>query len=425
MRYTPIDPQLFIENRKKFVNLLHKDSFAFFCSSDHYPSSADGLLPFYQDSDFFYLTGWQKPNSFLLLFPEALDIEEQEILFVPQIDEKTARWEGAGLTLEAIQKLTGITRIAFNDELSFYLKKFFATTTSVYLNSNEHLRATSKVITATDRWNLELKQNFPLHQVQRSAPLLRKLRMQKDPLEIALIQKAIQITELGFRKVMQLLKKPIYEYEIEAEFIYLFTKHQADGFAYHPIIGAGQNSCVLHYNDNKNFCQAQEIVLLDVGAAYAHYNADITRVFPVGGRFSKRQQQVYRAVLRVKNFAESLLKPGILLKTYQQQVILQMQEELLQLELLTTAQIKENPKAYQRYFMHGTSHFLGLDVHDVGDIQIPLMEDAVVTVEPGIYIPEENLGIRLEDNIWVRSEKNVNLSQNIPILIEELEELMH
>lgn len=424
MRYQPFPSDFFVQNRKRLAQLLLPKSLAIFSSNDLYPKSADGLFPFHQDSDFFYLTGVNQEESLLLVCPEASDKIFQEVLFLRRTDEVLARWEGEKLTLEQARALTGIQSVYFLDECDRILNKLVFESENLYFNTNEHLRKNTPIVPRNERFLNECKQKFPLHHYHRLAPLMHSLRAIKSPIEIKYIQKALEITAEAFERVAVFLSDGVWEYELEAEIIHTFIRKKSEGFAYEPILGTGANSCILHYIKNKEQCKKDEIILMDFGARYGNYCADITRVLPVNGQFSKRQKQVYEAVLRVKKYAENLLKPGIFLAAYQNQVGDFMQNELLELGLISSSEATQNPLAYKKYFMHGTSHFLGIDVHDVGLFHEPLQENMVLTVEPGIYIPEENLGIRLEDDILIQNTKNINLSAFIPIEIEAIEALM-
>jgi Xaa-Pro aminopeptidase len=424
MKYEPIDANLFIANRAKFSQLLAPNSIAIFASNDIYPSSGDGTLPFKQSSDLFYLSGIDQEESILLIFPDAPLAQQREILFLKETNAHIARWEGEKLNVEQAHKISGIDNILWLQDFENTLKNLALQADYIYLNQNEHLRNSSLTQTREDRLMMYCKEKFPLHQYKRSAPILHRIRAIKETQEIELLQKAIDITEKALRRILPFIKDGVFEYEIEAEIIHEFIRNKANGFAYNPILGSGKNSCILHYIENNQVCKNGDIILMDFGANYANYNADLTRSVPVNGRFTARQKQVYAAVLTVKKEAEKLLTPGVFLKDYQSKVGLIMQEQLLNLGLLIAQEIRENPLAYKKYFMHGTSHFLGLDVHDVGLWNLPITENMVFTVEPGIYIPEESLGIRLEDNILIKKTGNINLMRNIPIEMIDIEELM-
>ena len=396
-------------------------------SNDIMPSNADGTLGFKQNSDLFYLTGVDQEETTLILFPSASNPAYREILFLRETNEHIAVWEGAKLSKEQACKRTGISTVKWNQEFRNIFRAIMAEAETVYLNRNEHIRAAAEVQTREDRFILNCKNEYPLHQYRRLAPLLYRQRSVKHPIEIELIRQACAITESGFRRLLKAVRPGIWEYEIEAELCHEFTRLRSNGFAYSPIIASGPSACVLHYTENNKQCKEGDALLLDIGANYANYASDLTRVIPVSGKFSRRQRQVYEAVLRVQRHAIRLLMPGMTFSKYNAEVGLAMQEELLDLGLISSAQVKaqttENP-AYKKYFMHGTSHFLGIDVHDVGYFHEPMQAGMVFTVEPGIYIPEEGIGIRLENDILITPSGIEDLMANIPIEAEELQDLM-
>lgn len=428
MKYLPIGKDLFIKNREKFCAKLKNDSVAILNSSDIMPTSADGTMPFKQDANIFYLSGIDQEESILLLAPDFPDERFREILFLRETNEEIAIWEGHKYTKEEAYETSGIKTVRWLNEFESVLNTIMAETEHIYLDTNEHIRSGTKVETRTDRFVKWCKQQYPLHEYQRLAPLIYDLRCIKEPREIELIQHACDITEIGFRRILEFTKHGVWEYELEAELSYEFLRNRATRFAYDPIIASGSNSCVLHYVENSQQCKDGDIILFDVGAEYANYNADMTRVIPVNGKFTKRQRQIYDAVLRVKNSATDLLKPGSSIPEYHKAVGEIMQGELLALGLISKNDIeKQDPEwpAYKKYFMHGTSHHLGLNVHDVASIYKKFEPGMVFTVEPGIYIPEENIGIRLEDNIVITKDGHINLMKNIPIHAEEIESLMN
>lgn len=420
-----------MEVRKKLSNLLKPKSLVVVHSNDVYPTSADGHMSFIQNSDFYYLTGIDQEESVLLFFPEAEEPQHRVHLFIRETNEHIAIWEGEKLTKQEASDLSGIPvqAIHWTQDFDATLKTLAFQAESIYLNSNEHGRANCQVPTKEFRFIRECQERFPLHQYRRLAPLLHQLRSYKSGDELNAISEAIAITEVAFRRVLHSLKPGMAEYEIEAEIIYEFIRNGAQGHAYQPIIASGKNACVLHYIDNHCTCDDGELLLLDFGARYANYNADLTRTIPVNGRYTTRQRQVYNAVLRVHNAAKELLSPGLLLKEYQEKVGLIMQEELLELGLLTKEQIQQKSPsglpAYKKYFMHGTSHFLGLDVHDVGNVYRPIEAGMVFTVEPGIYIREEGIGIRIENNVLITPDGCLDLMEEIPIEADEIEDLMN
>ncbi|MEI6488591.1 MAG: aminopeptidase P family protein [Bacteroidota bacterium] len=427
MKYTSIDSNLFVENRKRFTARLKPNSIALFTSNDIMPTNADGSMGFVQNSDLFYLSGVDQEQTILLIYPDAINGTQKEILFIRETNETIAIWEGAKLNKAQATQISGIKNIQWlqNFEQMFHAIVFQAE--HLYLNSNEHTRNSNPVETAEVRFNKIITSKYPLHKLERSAPIMHSLRAIKSSYEVDLIQRACNITEQGFRRLLQFVKPGVMEYEIEAELIHEFVRHRSRGFAYGPIIASGANACVLHYIDNNKECKDGEVILLDVAAEYGNYASDLTRCLPVNGKFTKRQKDVYNAVLRIMKSAIGMLTVGNLIPEYHKAVGLLMEKEMVDLGLITLDQIKnQNPDspAYKKYFMHGTSHFLGLDVHDVGDFNRKLEEGMVFTCEPGIYIPEEKLGIRLENNILVTAKGPVDLMKNIPIEADEIEALM-
>lgn len=428
MKYAPIPNSLFIENRKRFASQLKPNSVALFVSNDIMPTNADGSMGFVQNSDLFYLTGVDQEETILLIYPDAKNNSHKEILFVRETNEHIAIWEGAKLTKQQATEVSGIKNVQWTSSFQQMLKSIIFQAEHIYLNSNEHTRQYIEVETATMRFNKEIMSKFPLHKIERSAPIMQHLRAIKSKQEIDLIQQACNITEKGFRRLLKFVKPGVMEYEIEAELIHEFIRNRSRGFAYGPIIASGFNACVLHYVENNKECKAGDVLLLDVAAEYANYASDLTRCLPVSGKFTKRQKDVYNAVLRVMRAATKMLTVGNTIPEYHKAVGELMEKELVDLGLITMDDIKnQNPDwpAYKKYFMHGTSHFLGLDVHDVGDFNRPLEEGMVFTCEPGIYIREESLGIRLENDILVTKNGPVDLMANIPIEADEIEELMN
>ncbi len=429
MKYIPIDHALFVKNRAKFVKELKPKSIAIFNSNDIYPVSADSTLPFEQHRDIFYLSGVDQEESILVLFPDAIDKKHREILFLRETNEHIAIWEGEKLTKEKAFITSGIQTVYWLQDFDKIMYGLMREAETIYCNINEHYRASNEVETREDRFIKKLKAQYPLHKIERSNPILQKIRAIKEKEELELIQKACDITNKGFRRVLGFVKPGIMEYEIEAEFAHEFIRNRSKGFAYTPIIGGGYNACVLHYIENNQECKVGDLILLDVGAEYANYSSDMTRMIPVSGRFTDRQKAVYNAVLRVKNEAAKILTVGNNWYDYHVEVGKIMTSELLGLGLLDKADVQnENPDwpAYKKYFMHGTSHHMGLDTHDYGDLRMPFTENMVFTIEPGIYIPEENMGIRVEDDYVVQnSGEPFNLMRDIPIEIEEIEELMN
>lgn len=428
MKYHPIDSKLFIRNRKKFSEHMVPNSMAILNSNDIYPISADSTMPFQQQRDIFYLSGVDQEESVLVIFPDCPKEKNREILFLKETDERIAVWEGEKLTREKALETSGIKTVYWLHEMEKVLFELMTQAESVYVNTNEHYRANVETETRDARFVKWLKGKYPAHDYRRSQPILQRLRSVKEPEEIALIQKACDITEKGFKRVLGFVKPGVMEYEIEAEYIHEFIRNRADGFAYTPIVGSGYNACVLHYIENNQECKAGDMILMDVGASYGNYASDMTRCIPVSGKFTDRQKEIYNAVLRVKNAAAKMLVPGNDWAEYHVEVGKLMTEELLKLKLITKEEVnKEDPDwpAYKKYFMHGTSHHMGLDTHDYGILTEPMQAGMVFTVEPGIYLPEENLGIRLEDDYLIQEKgEPINLMKNIPIEIEDIESWM-
>lgn len=429
MKYHAIDRELFITNRAKFTAQMKPNSVAIFNSNDIYPVSADSTLPFAQHRDIFYLSGVDQEESILLLFPDAPYAHLREILFLRETNEHIAIWEGEKLTKERAFEVSGIRSVIWLQDFQKTLKEVMAYADTIYINTNEHYRASVETQTREDRFIKWWKETYPAHKVEKSNPILQRLRSVKENQELALMQTACDITEKGFRRILNFVKPGVMEYEIEAEFAHEFLRNRSKGFAYTPIIASGANANVLHYIENNQECKAGDLLLLDVGAEYANYSSDLSRTIPVSGRFTDRQRAVYNAVLNVKNEATKLLVPGTLWKEYHVEVGKIMTSELLGLGLLDKVDVQnEDPAwpAYKKYFMHGTSHHLGLDTHDYGLLHEPMQPNMVFTVEPGIYIPAEGFGIRLEDDVVIQaSGAPFNLMRNIPIAAEEIEALMN
>jgi Xaa-Pro aminopeptidase len=400
-----------------------------FNSNDIFPISADSTMPFQQHRDILALTGVDQEESILVLFPNASNPAHREVLFLKETNETIAVWEGEKLTKEAAYETSGIKTVYWLQQFPTIFKQLMSEASSVYINTNEHLRASTEVETREDRFIKKLKIDYPAHNYLKSAPIMHKIRSIKDTIEIELMQKACKITEAGVRRILPFIKPGVWEYEIEAEFAHEFLRNRSKGFAYTPIVASGKNACVLHYIENNQQCKDGDVILLDVGAEYANYSSDLTRCIPVNGKFTARQKEVYNAVLNVKKEAEKLLVPGTMMAEYHKEVGKLMEAQLVNLKLIDQTDIKnQNPDwpAYKKYFMHGTSHFLGLDTHDVGLWHEPIQAGMVFTCEPGIYIPEEGLGIRLEDDLVVQaSGQPFNLMKDIPLEAEEIEELMN
>lgn len=429
MKYHLIDHNLFIKNRKNFAAQMKPSSLAVFNSNDIYPVSADSTMPFEQHRDIFYLSGVDQEESILVLFPDCPKENHREILFLKETNEHIAVWEGEKLTKEAAFKTSGIKTVYWLQDMEKVMFELMTQCDTIYINTNEHYRANVETETREDRFTKWIKNTYPAHAVAKSNPILQRLRSVKDPIELSLMQKACDITEKGFRRVLNFVKPDVWEFNIEAEFMHEFLNNRSKGFAYTPIIASGNNANVLHYIENNQQCKAGDLILIDAGAEYANYSSDMSRTIPVSGRFSERQRAVYDAVNRVKNDATKMLKPGTIWSDYHVEVGKLMTSELLGLGLLDKADVQNENKdwpAYKKYFMHGTSHNIGLDTHDYGILTEPMQANMVFTVEPGIYIPDEGFGIRLEDDVVIQEEGDpFNLMRNIPIEAEEIEEIMN
>lgn len=430
MRYTPIGKELFISNRKRLVKELQSGSVTVFNSNDVMPTNADGTMGFRQNSDLFYLTGIDQEESRLVICPDFPDKKYREILFLLEPNEQREKWEGHKLSKKEATEISGIETVLWNSEFQNWFRHMMVmgNVNHVYLNTNEHYRTSIKVPSHDDRFITWCKKNFPLHTYHRAAPIMGELRKVKQKRELELMQKACDITESGFRRILKFIKPGVLEYEIEAELIHEFVRQGSSGFAYTPIIASGANNVILHYTENNKPCKDGDLILLDVAAGYANYNADLTRTVPVNGKYTPRQKEVYNAVLRIHRQAFKLLKPGVIYFDYQKEIEKLMENELLKLKLIDKTDIKNqtpgNP-AFRKYFYHGTSHMLGLDVHDVGNMHAKVPEGSVWTIEPGIYIKEEKIGVRIENNIVIGKKSNFDLMKNIPIEVEEIEELMN
>ena len=408
---------------------MEPNRLAIFNSNDIYPISADSVMPFEQHRDLFYLSGIDQEESIIILFPDAINPKHKEIAFVKKTNSHIAIWEGPKLNKEETYKISGIKTVYWLEDFKDIFQELSTQCNKFYFNTNEHYRQAVETETREDRFIKWCKNQYPAHNVAKSNPILQKLRSVKDEQEIIQIKKACDISENALRRVLFFLKPGVWEYEIEAELVHECIKNRSRGFAYQPIIASGINSNILHYTLNNKKCKSGELVLIDVAAEYGNYSADITRTFPVSGIYTERQKKVYNAVLNVKNEATKLLVPGTLWKEYHIEVGKIMTSELINIGLLDKSDIKnQDPKspAYKKYFMHGTSHHLGLNTHDYGLLNLPMESQMVFTVEPGIYIPEEGFGIRLEDDVVIQSNgEPINLSKNIPIEIDEIESLMN
>ena len=429
MKYRPLSNSFYNNSRKAFMAELKPKSLAVFNSNDIYPIGADSTLPFEQHRDIFYLSGIDQEESILVLFPNAYEKKQREILFIRKTDEHIAIWEGAKLTKAQANDISGIQTICWLEDFEAVFQKLSTQCDTFYFNTNEHYRQSVETQTREDRFIKWCKKQYPAHSNAKSNPILQKLRSIKADEEIKQLQTACDITEKGIRRLLSFLKPGIWEYELEAELVHEFLRNRSKGFAYEPIIASGINANILHYTQNNQQCKAGELVLLDVAAEYGNYSADLTRTIPVSGVFTKRQREVYNSVLRVKNEATKLLIPGMIWKDFHLEVGKLMTSELQELGLLDKADIQnENPEspAYKKYFMHGTAHHLGLNTHDYGLLHLPMEANMVFTVEPGIYIPHEGFGVRLEDDVVIqKSGAPTNLMKNIPIEVEDIESIMN
>lgn len=427
MKYESIDPELFRGNRQRFMRSMRQDSIAIFHSNDQMVRNGDSCFPFRQNSDLFYLSGLDQEETVLVLFPDCVKDGFREVAFIKRTNEYIQRWEGHKYTKEEARAISGIEKIFWVDEMDGILHELILLAKRVYVNLPEHDRFVADVPSRDLRFARQLQERYPAHKYHRAQPILKQQAMIKTVQEIALIQQAISITGNAFDRVLGFTRPGVTEYEIEAEVTHEFLRSRANGHAYSPIIASGANSCVLHYVQNNQVCKDGDVLLLDFGAEYANYAADMTRTIPVNGRFSTRQRDVYEAVLRVMKYARTLLVPGTMMEEYNKEVGRQMESELLALGLLDKNDIKNQDKsypAYKKYFMHGTSHHLGLDVHDRSNRYDPIQAGMVFTCEPAIYIPEEGFGIRLENNILVTDHEPVDMMAGIPVEAEEIEELM-
>ena len=429
MKYHAIDSGLFVKNRIKFAAQMQSSALAVFNSNDVFSTGADSTLPFHQHRNIFYLSGVDQEESILILFPDAKNSMHKEILFLKETNEHIAIWEGSKLNKKQATEVSGVQTVYWLSDFDSIFDILMKEAEIVYFNNNNHYRKAVEMETREDRFIKRVKSNYPKHRIENNFSIMESLRGVKEPEEIELIRKACNITEKGFRRVLGFVEPGVMEYEIEAEYAHEFLKNRSKGFAYTPIIGSGYNACVLHYIENNQRCNDGDMLLMDVGAEYANYSSDMTRTIPVNGRFTARQKAVYQAVLNVKNEATQMLVSGTLWEAYHKEVGKIMTSELLGLGLLDKAAVQNQDSkkpAYKKYFMHGTSHHMGLDTHDYGALKTPMVENMVFTVEPGIYIPEEKMGIRLEDDVVVQSSgAPINLMKDIPIEIDAIESLMN
>lgn len=427
MKNLPIDSQLFITNRNRFIKQMKSNSIAIFVSNDEVPSNADALYPFKQNSDLYWLSGITQEDSMVVLFPDNPDPKSREVLVLVRPNEMKEKWDGRRLRKEEAIAISGIKTIVWLDSIDALLQPWVHLADTIYLDTNENDRKASLVRTRDYRFVDEMKSRYPLHQYERAAKILKELRGIKTEYEIAVTQKAIDITHDAFVRVMKFIRPGVWENEIHAEIIHEFLRQGANGEAYGSIIASGDRARTLHYVSNNQQCQDGELILMDFGASYGGYNADLTRTIPVNGKFTRRQKAVYNACLHLHDYAKSLLKPGISIVDYTEKVGEEATQQFLKIGLLKKSDVKnEDPenRAYRKYLYHGISHHLGIDVHDLGTRTEPIKAGMLFTVEPGIYIEEEGMGIRIENNVWITRNGNKDLFKGIPITVEEIEAVM-
>ncbi len=427
MKYLPLDSTIFINNRQRFIKAMKPGSIAVFVSNDEWPSNGDALHSFKQNSDLFWLSGIEQEDSMVILFPDNPDPKYREVLVLVRPNELKEKWDGKRLRADEAKKISGIETIVWLDSIDALLQVWVHLADNIYLDSNENDRKASLIRSRDYRFIDEMKLKYPLHQFYRAAKILKELRGIKTKEEVVVLQQAMDITEKTFRRLLQFIKPGVMEYEIEAEIAHSFLSQRATGEAYHSIIASGDRARTLHYVSNNQECKEGELLLMDFGASYGGYNADLTRTIPVSGKFTRRQKTVYNACLHLHDYAKSLLKPGINLNDYTDLVGEEATQQFLKIGLLRKSDVKNEDKdnrAYRKYLYHGISHHLGIDVHDLGTRTEPLKAGMVLTVEPGIYIEQEQMGIRIENNVWITRNGNVDLMKNIPITVEDIETLM-
>ncbi len=427
MKYLPLNPQIFIDNRKRFVKAMRPDSIAIFVSNDEWPSNGDALHAFKQNTDLYWLTGVEQEDSMVILFPDCPDPKYREVLVLVRPNELKEKWDGKRLRSNEATAISGIKTIVWLDSLDALLQTWVHLADHIYLDSNENDRKASLIQTREYRFIAEMKARYPLHKYERSAKIMKELRGIKTKLEVEVLQKAIDITDNTFRRLLKFIKPGVMEYEIEAEIFHSFLSQRSAGPAYGSIIASGDRARTLHYVSNNQECKDGELILMDFGAEYGGYCADLTRTIPVNGKFSLRQKEVYNACLALHNYAKSILKPGISIVDYTEKVGEEATKQFLKIGLITKADVKNEDlenRAYRKYLYHGISHHLGIDVHDLGTRTEPIKPGMVFTIEPGIYIEQEQMGVRIENNFWITKNGNIDLMKNIPITIEEIETLM-
>lgn len=427
MKYLPLDPQLFVHNRERFVARMAKNSIAIFVSNDEVPSNGDAIYRFKQNSDLFWLSGIEQEDSLVILFPDNPDPKYREVLVLVRPNEMKEKWDGKRLRVNEARAISGMQTIVWLDSIDALLQGWIHLADGIYLDSNENDRKASQVRSRDYRFIDEMRSRYPLHQYHRAARIMKDLRGIKTAYEVNVLQKAIDITDNTFRHLLKFIRPGVMEYEIEAEIVHSFLRQRATGEAYGSIIASGDRARTLHYVSNNAECKDGELILMDFGAEYGGYCADLTRTVPVNGKFSRRQKTVYNACLHLHDYAKSILKPGISILDYTDKVGEEATQQFLKIGLLKRTEVKnEDPenRAYRKYLYHGISHHLGVDVHDLGTRTEPIKAGMVFTIEPGIYIEEEQMGVRIENNVWITRNGNRDLMKNIPITIEEIEALM-
>ncbi len=428
MRYLPIDSSLFVTNRERFARQLKHNAIAVFHSNDIMPKSADGTHPFVQHPDLFYLSGMDQEDTVLIIYPDAKETKHKEVLFIRKTSDEIAIWEGNKFSRDEARKISGIQTVFWTEDFQKIFRSLVFDAERIYLNTNEHARADVTVETRDIRFLKWCREAYPLHQYERLAPIMQDLRSIKSKMEINLIKEACGIAERAFRRLLQVVKPGIWEFEVEAEILHEFLKNRSRRPAFDPIVASGCNSCVLHYTENNQQCRKGDLLLIDFGAEYSNYASDVTRTIPVSGKFSERQRQIYEAVHRIQKQAIQMLIPGNTFRAYYKEVGKVVESELIQLGLLTShdksKEDDENPP-YKKYFMHGISHHLGLDVHDLGDKHRVFEEGMVLTCEPGIYVREEKTGVRIENDILITGQGPIDLTRKIPSDPAEIEDLMN
>lgn len=428
MKYLPLDAQIFVQNRQRFIAKMKPQSIAIFNSNDELPTNGDALHRFKQNSDLYWLTGIEQEDTMVILYPDHPDPKYREVLVLVRPNELKEKWDGHRLRRDEALAISGINTIVWLDSLDAVLQQWIHEAENIYLNSNENNRKANLVPVRDYRYADEMRTRYPLHNYLRAAAIMKEVRAVKTADEIKVIQQAIDITEKAFRRLLQFIKPGVWEHEIHAEILHEFLRNRSAGEAYGSIIASGDRARTLHYVANNQECKDGELILMDFGAEYGGYNADLTRTVPVNGKFTKRQREIYDACLHLHNYAKGILRPGITIGKYHEMVGEEAGKEFVKIGLLKQEDINnqdpENP-AYRKYLYHGISHHLGIDVHDLGpSFWKPIPEGAVLTVEPGIYVEEENIGIRIENNIWLTASGNVDLMKNIPITADEIEALM-